>query len=134
MKQLASSSYTVNPYSSKKTSADAAMLSNLVTGLPVTAGNYTVFLGKVTQWNLETTCMVDFSNEYMRFLKTCDLYNLEPQDFQQDQQIIPMVTVIQYDNTYRLFPDSVYTEAFHMGNNTLNNFVKGTWQNYTAPN
>lgn len=120
IKELASSTYTVNPYSAKNTSANATTtISHTMTGLPISAGNYTVFLGKVAQWNLETTCFVDFSNKYVRFLKTCDLYNLEPQDFQQDQQIIPMVTVIQYNNTYRLFPDGVYTESFYMGNNAL---------------
>lgn len=134
IKELASSTYTVNPYPTDKTlvSVDTPT-SNTITGLPVSAGNYTVFLGKVAQWNLETTCMVDFSNKYMRFLKTCDLYNLDPQDFQMDQQIIPMVTVIQYNNTYRLFPDSVYTESFHIANDTLNSFVQNTWQNYTVP-
>jgi len=136
IKQLASSSYTVYPYSNatNTTGNDTIANSSPVTGLPVTAGNYTVFLGKVAQWNLETTCMVDFSNKYMRFLKTCDLYKLDPQDFQQDQSIIPMVTVIQYNNTYRLFPDGIYTEAFHMGSQTVNSFVNETWYNYTAPN
>lgn len=134
IKELASSTYTVNPYPADKTLVSVnTPTSNTITGLPVSAGNYTVFLGKVAQWNLETTCMVDFSNKYMRFLKTCDLYNLDPQDFQMDQQIIPMVTVIQYNNTYRLFPDSVYTESFHIENDMLNSFVQNTWQNYTTP-
>ena len=135
IKQLASSTYTVNPYSTTTTIGNiTTSVSKTVTGLPVTSGNYTVYLGKVAQWNLETTCMVDFSNKYMRFLKTCDLYNLEPQDYQQDQPVIPVVTVIQYNNEYRLFPDNVYTESFYMDNGTLNSFVKSTWQSYVAPN
>lgn len=129
IKQLASSTYTVNPYSTTTTIGNVTTsVSKTVTGLPVTSGNYTVYLGKVAQWNLETTCMVDFSNKYMRFLKTCDLYNLEPQDYQQDQPVIPVVTVIQYNNEYRLFPDNIYTESFYMDNGTLNSFVKSTWQ------
>jgi hypothetical protein len=132
---LASSTYTVNPYPANTTQAnDTTALSNPVTGLPVSTGNYTVYLGKVTQWNLETTCFVDFSTKYMRFLKTCDLYNLAPADFQTDQPITPMVTVIQYNDTYRLFPESVYMSAYNMGNDTLNGFITKTWQSYTAPN
>jgi hypothetical protein len=135
IKQLASSTYTVNPYSTTTTIGNVTTsVSKTVTGLPVTSGNYTIYLGKVAQWNLETTCMVDFSNKYMRFLKTCDLYNLEPQDYQQDQPVIPVVTVIQYNNEYRLFPDNIYTESFYMDNSTLNSFVKSTWQSYVAPN
>ncbi|MDE1727369.1 MAG: carboxypeptidase regulatory-like domain-containing protein [Thaumarchaeota archaeon] len=135
VKQLASSTYTVNPYPTTKTTPAnvTTPITNTITGLPISAGNYTVFLGKVAQWNLETTCFVDFSDKYMRFLKTCDLYNLDPKDFQIDQQVAPTVTVIQYHNTYRLFSESVYTESFYLGNDTLDNFVKGTWQNYTAP-
>jgi hypothetical protein len=135
IKQLASSTYTVNPYSTTTTIGNVTTsVSKTVTGLPVTSGNYTVYLGKVAQWNLETTCMVDFSNKYMRFLKTCDLYNLEPQDYQQDQPVIPVVTVIQYNNEYRLFSDNIYTESFYMDNGTLNSFVKSTWQSYVTPN
>jgi hypothetical protein len=136
VKALASSTYTVNPYPSVKTTPAnvTAALSNTITGLPISTGNYTVYLGKVTQWNLETTCFVDFSTKYMRFLKTCDLYNLAHADFQTDQQVIPMVTVIQYNDTYRLFPEDVYMSAYYLGNDTLNNFIMGTWQNYTAPN
>lgn len=131
---LASSTYTVNPYPINATQANAtAALSNPVTGLPISTGNYTVYLGKVTQWNLETTCFVDFSTQYLRFLKTCDLYNLAPADFQTDQPIIPMVTVIQYNNTYRLFSESVYNEAYYLGNGTLNGFITKAWQSYTAP-
>ncbi|MFZ0184923.1 MAG: carboxypeptidase-like regulatory domain-containing protein [Nitrosotalea sp.] len=136
IKQLASTTYTVNPPPTTTTYGNLTTnISNTLNGLPVTTGNYTVFLGTVPQWNLETTCMVDFSNKHMRFLKTCDLYNLEPQDFQQqDDQIIPTVTVIQYNDTYRLFPDGIYKESFYMGNATLNSFVKDTWQSYVAPN
>jgi hypothetical protein len=132
---LASSTYTVNPYPTNNTtqSNTVTVISNPITGLPVYTGNYTVYLGKVTQWNLETTCFVDFSTKYMRFLKTCDLYNLAPADFQTDQPVIPMVTVIQYNSTYRLFPENVYDEAYYLGNGTLNGFVAKTWQSYTAP-
>ncbi|MDE1829088.1 MAG: carboxypeptidase regulatory-like domain-containing protein [Thaumarchaeota archaeon] len=135
IKQLASSVYTVNPYpTTKATSANTTTsITNTISGLPVFAGNYTVYLGKVTQWNLETTCFVDFGNKYMRFLKTCDLYNLDPQDFVIDQQIIPMVTVIQYNGTYRLFPDHVYNEAYYLGNDTAAGFAASTWQSYVAP-
>ena len=133
---LASSTYTVNPYPTTKTTQAnvTTALSNTITGLPLSAGNYTVSLGKVTQWNLETTCFVDFDNKYMRFLKTCDLYNLAPADFQTDQQVVPMITVIQYNNTYRLFPENVYMSAYYLGNDTLNNFITETWHKYTAPN
>jgi hypothetical protein len=69
----------------------------------------------------------------MRFLKTCDLYNIAPEDFKTDQQVIPMVSVIQNNDTYRLFPENVYTKAFNMDNDTLKTFVAGTFANYTAP-
>ena len=136
IKQLANSIYTVNPYPTTKiTPANTTTtITNTVSGLPVLAGNYTVYLGKVAQWNLETTCFVDFSDKYMRFLKTCDLYNIDPQDFKIDQQVIPMVTVIQYNNTYRLFPENIYNEAYYLGNDTAGNFVATTWQSYVAPN
>lgn len=136
VKQLASSAYTVNPYPTTKTTAGnvTTPITNLISGLPVVAGNYTVYLGKVAQWNLETTCFVDFSDKYVRFLKTCDLYNLDPQDFKIDQQVIPMVSVIQYNNTYRLFPDNVYNEAYYLGNDTAEGFIEETWKSYTAPN
>ncbi|MGI0087653.1 MAG: carboxypeptidase-like regulatory domain-containing protein [Nitrosotalea sp.] len=135
VKALASSTYTVNPYPTTKTKANVTTaLSNTITGLPISTGNYTIYLGKVAQWNLETTCFVDFSNKYMRFLKTCDLYNLAPEDFQIDQQVVPMVTVIQYNNTYRLFPENVYMSSYYLGNDTLNNFITKIWQSYTAPN
>ncbi len=135
IKQLASSTYTVTPYpTTMKTIANVTTsVTNLISGLPVIAGNYTVYLGKVAQWNLETTCFVDFGDKYMRFLKTCDLYSMDPQDFQIDQKVIPMVTVIQYNNTYRLFPDNVYNIAYYLGNETAENYVSKTWQNYTAP-
>ncbi|MGI0047184.1 MAG: carboxypeptidase-like regulatory domain-containing protein [Nitrosotalea sp.] len=136
IKQMASSTYTVNPYpTTMNTYANVTTaMTNTISGLPVSAGNYTVFLGKVAQWNLETTCFVDFSDKYLRFLKTCDLYNLAPEDFQIDQQVIPMVTVIQYNDTYRLFPESIYDKAYYLGNETSSGFIAETWQNYTAPN
>ena len=135
IKQLAKSTYTIKPYSTTKiTPANTTTaITNTISGLPVFAGNYTVYLGKVAQWNLETTCFVDFSDKYVRFLKTCDLYNLNPQDFKIDQKVISMVTVIQHDGTYRLFPQNVYNKAYYLGNNTAVNFVSTTWQSYTAP-
>ncbi len=136
VKQLAGSLYTVNPYpTTKTTSANTTVpITNLISGMPVMAGNYTVYMGKVTQWNLETTCFVDFSTKYVRFLKTCDLYNLDPKDFAIDQPVIPLVTVIQYNDTYRLFPDNVYNKAYYLGNNTAESYVASIWQTYTAPN
>jgi hypothetical protein len=135
IKQLAKSTYTIKEYSiTETTSANTTTaITNTITGLPVIAGNYTVYLGKVAQWNLETTCFVDFSDKYVRFLKTCDLYNLNPQDFKIDQKVISMVTVIQYGDTYRLFPQNVYNKAYYLGNDAAENFVSSTWQSYVAP-
>ncbi|MDH2906469.1 MAG: carboxypeptidase regulatory-like domain-containing protein [Candidatus Nitrosotalea sp.] len=124
---VTNSTFTVMP---KQT---APVVTRTITGLPIQTGNYTVFLGKVAQWNLETTCFVDFGTKYMRFLNTCDLYNMVPEDFQTDQPVTPMVSVIQNNDTYRLFPESVYTTAANMDNNTLDTFVAGTYANYTAP-
>ena len=126
-KTVTNSTFTVMPKQS------APVVTRTITGLPIQSGNYTVFLGKVSQWNLETTCFVDFGTKYMRFLKTCDLYNIVPEDFQTDQPVTPMVSVIQNNDTYRLFPESVYTTAANMDNSTLDAFVTGTYANYTAP-
>ncbi|MGI0018147.1 MAG: carboxypeptidase-like regulatory domain-containing protein [Nitrosotalea sp.] len=126
-KSLGSSTFTVSPRQT------APVVTKTITGLPIQAGNYTVFLGKVVQWNLETTCFVDFSDKYMRFLKTCDLYNMAPEDFKDDQTVIPMVSVIQSNDTYRLYPENVYMSAANMENETLNTFVANTFANYTAP-
>lgn len=125
-KALGKNTFTVNP-------RQTVTISKTITGLPIEAGNYTVFLGKVTQWNLETTCFVSFADKYMRFLHTCDLYNMEPEDFQTDQQIIPMVSVISDNQTYRLFPESVYLKASNMENATLGAFIESTFANYTNP-
>lgn len=135
IKQLASSVYTVDPYTSTMTTSanTTTSLTNTITGLPVNAGNFTVYMGKVEHWNLETTCFVDFSDKYVRFLKTCDLYNLDPQDFKIDQNVIPIVTVIEYNGTYRLFPDQVYSEAYYLGNDTATNFINATWNSYLPP-
>lgn len=135
VKQIATSAFTVDPYPTTKTTIanTTTSITNTISGLPVLAGNYTVYLGKVAQWNLETTCFVDFSDKYLRFLRTCDLYNLEPQDFKIDQPVIPLVTVIQYNGTYRLFSDNVYSEAYYLGNDTAENFVAAKWQSYVAP-
>ncbi|CUR51442.1 Carboxypeptidase regulatory domain-like protein [Nitrosotalea devaniterrae] len=126
-KSLGSSTFTVSPRQT------ASVVTKTITGLPIQAGNYTVFLGKVVQWNLETTCFVDFSDKYMRFLKTCDLYNMAPEDFKDDQTVIPMVSVIQSNDTYRLYPENIYMSAANMENETLNTFVANTFANYTAP-
>jgi hypothetical protein len=126
-KSLGSSTFTVSPRQT------VPIITKTITGLPIQAGNYTVFLGKVSQWNLETTCFVDFADKYMRFLKTCDLYNMAPEDFKTDQPIIPMVSVIQNNDTYRLFPENVYLSAANMENDTLKTFVSGTFANYTTP-
>ncbi|MHB8602778.1 MAG: carboxypeptidase-like regulatory domain-containing protein [Nitrosotalea sp.] len=126
-KGLGSSTFTVSPRQT------TPVVTKTITGLPIQAGNYTVFLGKVVQWNLETTCFVDFSDKYMRFLKTCDLYNMAPEDFKDDQAVIPMVSVIQSNDTYRLYPENVYINAANMENETLNTFVASTFANYTAP-
>ncbi len=126
-KSLGSSTFTVSPRQT------APIVTKTITGLPIQTGNYTVFLGKVSQWNLETTCFVDFADKYMRFLKTCDLYNMAPEDFKTDQPVIPMVSVIQNNDTYRLFPENVYLSAANMENDTLKTFVSGTFANYTAP-
>ncbi|MDE1831687.1 MAG: carboxypeptidase regulatory-like domain-containing protein [Thaumarchaeota archaeon] len=126
-KTVTNSTFTVMP---KQTSPVAT---RTITGLPIQSGSYTVFLGKVSQWNLETTCFVDFGTKYMRFLKTCDLYNMVPEDFQTDQPVTPMVSVIQNNDTYKLFPENIYTTAANMGNSTLDAFVADTYANYTAP-
>lgn len=126
-KGLGTAIFTVSPRPVEQTPTKT------ITGLPVEAGNYTVFLGRVAQWNLETTCFVDFSDRHMRFLRSCDLYSMAPEDFQTDQQIIPMVSVIHYNGTYRLFPESIYLKAANMQNGTLETFVAGTFANYTAP-
>ncbi len=126
VKGLASSTYFVN-------SPPTVTYTRTITGLPITINDYTVYLGKVTQWNLETTCFVSFGDKYMRFLKTCDLYNLEPQDFQSSNQVISVVTVIQHNDAYRLFSHGIYTKVANLDNQTLAKFVKGTWDNYTDP-
>jgi hypothetical protein len=125
-KALGKNTFTVIP-------RQTATVTKTITGLPVQTGNYTVFLGKVTQWNLETTCFVSFSDKHMRFLHTCDLYNMSPEYFKSDQPVIPMVSVISDNQTYRLFPESVYIKAANMANNTLGTFVSSTFANYTTP-
>ena len=126
-KTMTNSTFTVVPIQT------APVVVKTITGLPIQSGNYTVYLGKVAQWNLETTCMVDFGTKYMRFLKTCDLYNMAPEDFQTDQPVTPMVSVIQDNDTYKLFPENVYMAAAGMDNNTLDTFVANTYANYTTP-
>ncbi|MDE1842581.1 MAG: carboxypeptidase regulatory-like domain-containing protein [Thaumarchaeota archaeon] len=125
-KALGNNTFTVSP-------RQTVTISKTINGLPIETGNYTVFLGKVTQWNLETTCFVSFADKYMRFLHTCDLYSMEPEDFQTDQQIIPMVSVISDNHTYKLFPENIYLKASNMANNTLETFIENTFANYTNP-
>lgn len=136
IKGQASSTYEVDSFQTVSndtldSTTNTAIPFQAVNGLPVQAGNYTVYLGKVTQWNLETTCFVAFGDKYVRFLKTCDLYDIAgPSSFSADSQIFPPVAVIQYGNdTYKLFPQSVYNAAYFMSNGTLNSFVANTWAN-----
>ena len=136
LKGQASSTYEVDSFQSmvNNNTTNNGIPFQAVNGLPVQSGNYTVYLGKVTQWNLETTCFVAFGDKYVRFLKTCDLYNIAgPNSFSVDSQTYPPNTVIQYGNdTYKLFPQSVYNSAYFMANGTLNNFVANTWANSTS--
>jgi hypothetical protein len=135
IKGLASSMYHVDSFLANRTANVSTTPLKTINGLPVRTGNYTVYLGKVGQWNLETTCFVAFADKYVRFLKTCDLYNLEPAGtFQPDQKMIPMISVVQHDGTYRLFSQNVYDKAYYMNNDTLKTFIPATWANYTAPN
>lgn len=123
----ASSTYFVNP-------PIQTAITKTYDLLPITTGNYTMFLGKVTQWNLETTCFVKFGDEYKRFLHTCDLYSMEPNDFKTDQSVISSLTVMKYNDEYRLFPSKIYYQAADLDNMTQPQFLENTWQNYTAPN
>jgi len=135
IKGQASSTYEVDSFQSiENNTANNAIPFQAVNGLPVQAGNYTVYLGKVTQWNLETTCFVAFGDKYVRFLKTCDLYNIDgPDSFAADDKGFPPVAVIQYNNdTYKLFPRSVYNTAYFMSNDTLNTYVVNVWANVTS--
>ena len=135
LKGQASSTYEVDSFQTMTNNAtNTAIPFQAVNGLPVQSGNYTVYIGKVTQWNLETTCFVAFGDKYVRFLKTCDLYNIAgPNSFRADSQTFPPITVIQYGNdTYKLFPQSVYNSAYFMTNDTLNNFIVNTWINSTS--
>ena len=126
-KGLASSSYFVNM-------PQQVTYSKGIIGSPITTGNYTVYLGKVTDWNLETTCFVKFGNEYKRFLKTCDLYNLAPDDFKTDTKIISVLAVMKHNSEYRLFPVSGYYNALKLNDTAKSNYIINTWNNYLAPN
>ena len=44
---------------------------------------------------------------------------MAPEDFQTDQTIVPMVSVIQDNDTYKLFPENIYMTAANMENETL---------------
>ncbi len=105
-----------------------------ISGDPIVAGNYTVYIGKVTAWNLETTCFVKFGDQYKRFLKTCDLYNLAPDDFKTEDQVTHTLTVIQYNDEYRLFPVSNYYHALALVNDTQISYIASSWSNYTTSN
>lgn len=103
------------------------------TGAPVSVGNYMVYIGKVTEWNLETTCFVSFGDEYKRFLKTCDLYAMAPSDFKKPTKMISVVTVIKYNDEYRLFPIGVYYETLKQAEDTRIQHVSNSWKNYVVP-
>jgi len=125
---LASSNLMVNV-------PQAVTYTRAISGDPIVSGNYTVYLGKVTDWNLETTCFVKFGDQFKRFLKTCDLYNLIPADFQTDSVVVHSVAVIQHNGTdYRLFPGSDYFTAVSLNDTELSKYVYNVWGNYTAPN
>jgi hypothetical protein len=127
-KGLASSSYFVNM-------PQQVTYSKGIVGSPITTtGNYTIYLGKVTEWNLETTCFVKFGNEYKRFLKTCDLYNLAPDDFKTDVKVISVLAVIKHNSEYRLFPISGYYNALKLNDTAKSNYIISTWNNYSVPN
>jgi hypothetical protein len=122
VKGLASATFTVKP------NVVASAVPKTLSGLPIQVGNYTVFLGKVAQWNLETTCFVNFADKHMRFLKTCDLFSWAPDDFKMDQPMMSMVSVLQYNDVYKLFPKQVYVTTAGMTNDTsLKKFVSDTW-------
>lgn len=106
---------------------------NKASGLPLVLNDYTVYLGRVTDWNLETTCFVKFGDEYKRFLRTCDLYALAPDDFKSDKKTISIVTVIKYGNDYRLFAASKYFDALNLAGDAQVAYISSTWKNYTAP-
>ncbi|HSD04410.1 MAG TPA: carboxypeptidase-like regulatory domain-containing protein [Nitrosopumilaceae archaeon] len=103
-------------------------------GAPLTVGNYTVYLGKVTEWNLEDTCFVVFGDEYKRFLNTCDLYAMAPENFKKPTKMISTLAVMKHNDEYRLFPVSAYYDAVKRSENTKTQYVISTWNNYTATN
>lgn len=123
---LASSSLMVNP-------PHTVTYSRGITGDPIVAQNYTVYLGKVTDWNLESTCFVKFGDQYKRFLKTCDLYNLAPADFQTDAKVVHSVAVIKYNEDYGLFPVDDYFGALPLNSTAQFRYIDNIWANYTAP-
>jgi hypothetical protein len=125
-KGFASSSYFVS-------SPTPVTYSKGTKGASLIVGNYTIYLGKVIEWNLETTCFVAFGDEYKRFLKTCDLYNMAPEDFKKPTKMISVLSVIKYNDDYRLFPVSIYYEAYKMKENDRTSFVDNTWKNHSIP-
>ncbi len=104
-------------------------------GAPMSTGNYTVYLGKVTEWNLETTCFVAFGEEYRRFLKTCDLYEMAPDDFKKPTKMISVLTVIKYNGEYKLFPVNVYYDTYkHKIDDARIQYLYNIWNNNTVSN
>ncbi len=123
---LGSSSYFVN-------ASPPVTYSKGTKGAPIVIGNYTVYIGKVTEWNLESTCFVAFGEQYKRFLKTCDLYNIAPDDFKKPTKMISVLSVVKYDNDYRLFPISVYYDTYKQNEDIRLSYIANTWKNYTVP-
>lgn len=103
-------------------------------GTPLTVGNYTIYLGKVTEWNLEDTCFIVFGDEYKRFLNTCDLYNMAPEDFKKPTKMISVLAVMKYNGEYRLFPVAAYYDAIKQSEDSKTQYVINTWNHYAAPN
>src|SRR5579872_3453334 len=108
--------------------------SKAISGDPIVSGNYTVYLGKVTDWNLETTCFVKFGDQFKRFLKTCDLYNLASADFKTDAPVIHSVAVLQHNGAdCRLYSASNYFTALSLNDTAKFRYIDNVWGNYTAP-
>ncbi len=104
-------------------------------GVPMSTGNYTVYIGKVTEWNLETTCFVAFGEEYRRFLKTCDLYEMAPDDFKKPTKMISVLTVLKYNGEYKLFPINVYYDTYkHKTDDRRIQYLNNIWNNNTESN
>lgn len=103
-------------------------------GAPLIIGNYTIYLGKVTEWNLEDTCFVAFGDEYKRFLNACDLYNMATEDFKKPTKMISVLAVMKYNDEYRLFPVSVYYDTFKQSEDAKTQYVINIWNSHTTAN